>query len=91
MEVVRVVVYGKVQGIGYRNFVKSYAKMLGLKGYVRNLPKNKVEAVFAGKKEDIEKIIEIMKTSHPLARITKIEKEKLDVQEINFLDFEILF
>jgi len=88
---IRVVVYGKVQGIGYRNFVKLYAKMLNLKGYVRNLPEDKVEALFVGKNEDIEKMIEIMKTSHPLAKITKIKKEELEVQELNFNDFEILF
>jgi len=89
-EVVRVLVYGKVQGIGYRNFVKKYAKMLGLRGYVRNLPENRVEAIFCGNRSDIEKMIEIMKKNHPLAEIRDIKIEKLDI-EMNFSDFNIIF
>ena len=89
-EKVRVIVYGRVQGIGYRNFVKKYAKMLGLRGYVRNLPDSKVEAVFCGNKNDIDKMIEIMKKNHPLAEIRDIKIEKLDI-EMNFSDFNIIF
>ena len=89
-EKVRVLVYGRVQGIGYRNFVKKYAKMLGLKGYVRNLPENRVEAVFCGDKSDIEKMIEIMKKNHPLAEVKDIKVEKIDI-ETNFSDFHIIF
>jgi len=89
-EKVRVLVYGRVQGIGYRNFVKRYAKMLGLKGYVRNLPENRVEAVFCGDKSDIEKMIEIMKKNHPLAEVKDIKIEKIDT-ETNFSDFHIIF
>jgi len=89
-ERVRVLVYGKVQGIGYRSFVRKYAKMLGLKGYVRNLPENKVEAVFCGDKKDIERMIEIMKKNHPLAEVKDIKVEKIDI-ETNFSDFHIIF
>jgi len=89
-EGIKVVVYGKVQNIGYRYFVQRYAKMLGLKGYVRNLPGNKVEAVFVGEKSDIEKMIEIMKKEHPLAKVEKVETKKLNSIP-NFLDFEIIF
>ena len=89
-EKVRVLVYGKVQGIGYRSFVRKYAKMLGLKGYVRNLPENKVEAVFCGDKKDIERMIEIMKKNHPLAEVKDIKVEKIDT-ETNFSDFHIIF
>ena len=89
-EKVRVLVYGRVQGIGYRSFVKKYAKMLGLKGYVRNLPENRVEAVFCGDKKDIEKMIEIMKRNHPLAEVKDIKVEKIDT-ETNFSDFHIIF
>ena len=89
-ERVRVLVYGKVQGIGYRSFVRKYAKMLGLKGYVRNLPENKVEAVFCGDKKDIERMIEIMKKNHPLAEVKDIKVEKIDT-ETNFSDFHIIF
>jgi len=89
-EKVRVLVYGRVQGIGYRNFVKKHAKMLGLRGYVRNLPENKVEAVFCGEKSDIEKMIEIMKRNHPLAEVKDIKIERLKT-EVEFSDFHIIY
>lgn len=89
-EKVRVLVYGRVQRIGYRNFVKRYAKMLGLRGYVRNLPENRVEAVFCGEKKDIERMIEIMKKNHPLAEVKDIKVEKIET-ETNFSDFHIIF
>jgi acylphosphatase len=87
-EKVRVLVYGRVQGIGYRSFVQRYAKMLGVKGYVRNLPNNKVEAVLCGEKKDVEKMIEIMKKNHPLAEVKDIKIEKLQ-SETTFSDFHI--
>jgi acylphosphatase len=87
-EKIRVLVQGRVQGIGYRNFVKKYAKMLGLKGYVRNLPENKVEAILCGEKSDIERMIDIMKNNHPLAKVKDIKIEKLQ-SETNFSDFHI--
>jgi acylphosphatase len=89
-EKVRVLVSGKVQGIGYRRFVERYAKMLGLRGYVRNLPGNKVEAILCGEKDDVEKMIEIMRSNHPLAEIEDFKVEKVDM-EMDFPDFRIIF
>jgi acylphosphatase len=40
----RFVVRGRVQGVGFRYFVLSRARLLGLQGWVRNLPDGTVEA-----------------------------------------------
>lgn len=43
--VVHLIFYGRVQGVGFRKFVKTKAQQLGVKGYVKNLPDGTVEVV----------------------------------------------
>jgi acylphosphatase len=45
MERVTAIARGKVQGVGYRHFVKSCAQATGVHGFVRNLPDGSVEMV----------------------------------------------
>lgn len=71
---VRVVVYGCVQGVFFRDFTLRRAKELGLAGYVRNLPDpTAVEVQAEGKREKLEKLIEQLKAGPPRAEVEKIE------------------
>lgn len=54
---VHIIVSGIVQGVGYRYSTYNQAKQLGIYGWVRNLPDGRVEAVFEGKKAEVEKIL----------------------------------
>lgn len=47
-------VSGTVQGVGFRYFAYRRATELGLKGFVRNLPDGRVEAVAEGEKGKVE-------------------------------------
>lgn len=49
------------------------AKKLGLKGWVRNLPDGRVEAVFEGEKSDIEQMIDWCRAGPPAASVLKVE------------------
>src|SRR3982751_2540845 len=49
---VRVLVSGRVQGVGFRDFTLRKAQQLRLAGWVRNLPSGEVEAYAEGARED---------------------------------------
>ncbi|MGB3208030.1 MAG: acylphosphatase [Crinalium sp.] len=52
-----VFVSGIVQGVGYRFSTVNQANQLGISGWVRNLPDQRVEAVFEGTPEAVTEMI----------------------------------
>ena len=57
MRAVRLVVTGRVQGVGFRAFVLRRARELGLGGWVRNHPDGSVEAEAVGKEADLRRFV----------------------------------
>lgn len=57
----------------YRWNTMEMAKKLGLKGWVRNLPDGRVEAVFEGEKSDIEQMIDWCRAGPPAASVSRVE------------------
>jgi len=53
----RVVVSGRVQGVWYRGTCRRVAARHGVAGWVRNLPDGRVEAVFEGPPDDVERLV----------------------------------
>lgn len=51
--VIRLRVTGRVQGVGFRWFVRSTARRLNVAGWVRNLPDGSVELAAAGSERAI--------------------------------------
>jgi len=68
-----VFVSGRVQGVFFRSETEYEAERRGVKGWVRNLPDSRVEAVFEGEKESVERLIEFCKRGPPGARVTNID------------------
>lgn len=84
----KVFVSGFVQNVGFRHFVLSKAKKLGVKGWVRNLPDGRVEALFQSTKDNIEQMIKFCEQGPFLSEVKNVtvnwieEKEKLTSFEI---------
>jgi len=75
-EAVHVFVSGMVQGVFYRSWAEDTAKELGLKGWVRNLPDGRVEALFEGEKSRVERMIELCKKGPPHAKVESVQVKK---------------
>ncbi len=52
-----VYISGMVQGVSFRYYTMQAATHLGVCGWVRNLPDGRVEAVFEGEQEDVDRIV----------------------------------
>jgi acylphosphatase len=51
------VIYGFVQGVGFRFAVERAAASRGVSGWVRNCPDGTVEAVFEGEPGEVEALV----------------------------------
>jgi len=69
----RMFAHGRVQGIGFRYHVNEYATGLGLHGYVRNLHDGRVEILAQGSQENIQKIINYVRSSPGFSHVIKLD------------------
>lgn len=83
-------VSGLVQGVFFRSHTEEKARELGITGWVRNLENERVEAVFEGEKEKIDKIIEWAKRGPSFAQVDGIDIEWEDYKG-EFNNFEIKY
>jgi acylphosphatase len=70
-----VIVYGFVQGVGFRFAVERTARSRGVAGWVRNRPDGTVEAVFEGDAEDVEALVEFCRDGPRGAEVERVEVE----------------
>lgn len=72
----RAVVRGRVQGVGFREFVYVRARFLGLSGYVRNLADGRsLEVVAEGRRQDLEQLLEYLRQGPRSARVMGVDVE----------------
>lgn len=83
-------VSGRVQGVFFRMETKYEANKRKVKGWVRNLPDGRVEAVFEGEKESVDELIEFCRKGPPGARVENIKVIWGDYSG-EFEDFKILY
>ena len=83
----RYVVTGRVQGIGFRDFVRRTARTHGVRGWVRNREDGCVEAVATAEAEALGRFETALREGSRLSRIESIDTSDLD--ETPFPEFEI--
>ena len=84
-----IIVSGHVQGVFYRAFASRVAKSLGLKGYVRNLPRtNEVEVCVEGDKSKIEELVGQLEIGPPESLVENISVDWANFTG-EFVNFEV--
>ena len=69
-------IYGFVQGVGFRFGVERAAKSRGVAGWVRNRADGAVEAVFEGEPEDVEALVDFCRRGPRGAVVERVEVEE---------------
>ena len=86
----KILVYGLVQGVGYRYAVMRIAKQHSVVGVVRNLPDSRVEIHAEGEEAALKKFIDAIKISDSMIGVMKVEVEWSDKPTNNFSSFEVM-
>lgn len=68
----RLVVVGRVQGVGFRWFARETAHALGVAGWVRNMPDGTVVCEVAGAADAVERFIAELRAGPPAADVVEV-------------------
>ncbi|MGQ9508009.1 MAG: acylphosphatase [Thermodesulfobacteriota bacterium] len=86
----RVLIEGRVQGVFFRYHTQEKAYQLGIKGWVKNRRDGRVEALFEGEKDRVDKMIQWCHHGPAEARVTGV---RVNWEEYTgeFQDFSITY
>jgi acylphosphatase len=68
-----VLVRGRVQGVGFRWFVRERARETGVKGWVRNRDDGSVEVAAEGESDDLQKFVAALRRGPAGAHVTALD------------------
>ena len=86
---VRLVIYGKVQGVFFRSNLKIVADNYSVTGWTRNLADGTVEALVQGTDANVKRVIDWCHVGPPSAQVTSVETTELDA-DIIYDSFAVL-
>ena len=78
---VRLMIHGRVQGVGFRWWAREEARRLGLDGWVRNRADGSVELLAAGPAVAVAELVELCGRGPPAARVTAIDRSDASPDE----------
>jgi acylphosphatase len=79
---VRFKVYGDVQGVGYRDFIRRRARDLELDGYVRNLADGTVEIEAAGAADALNRLRDLAAQGPHASRVSHLQELPLGAEKL---------
>jgi len=85
---IKLIVYGRVQGVWYRRSVKKLANSMGIFGTVKNLQNGNVEIIVNLNDKFREIFISGLYRGSPFSDVKDIEIKEISVVEFN--DFQII-
>ncbi len=68
-------IQGRVQGVGYRNWMVDKARELGISGWVRNRVDGSVEALISGDVAAVEELSRLCRRGPRLAEVSSITED----------------
>jgi acylphosphatase len=77
----RLIISGRVQGVGFRHWMVEKAQALGVSGWVRNRLDGSVEALVAGETAAVEEFLRLCRRGPRMAEVVSIEEEMADPPE----------
>ena len=88
MRTIRIIIFGKVQGVFYRYSCWEIASELGLKGTVQNQANGTVLVLAHGTEDALMQLVKWCKKGPPRARVDDVIVEAIPFQD--FFDFTII-
>jgi acylphosphatase len=77
----RLIISGRVQGVGYREWMVEKARALGVSGWVRNRIDGSVEALVAGDTAAVEELLRLCRRGPRMAEVVSIDEDLADPPE----------
>jgi acylphosphatase len=74
----RIVIAGRVQGVGFREWLRAEAELLGVHGWVRNRRDGTVEALLHGEAEAVAALLEACRRGPSYAHVTGVDEAPAD-------------
>ncbi len=71
-----ILISGKVQGVGFRNFTRRNARTLGVSGYAKNLANGKVEVVAEADKMQLDALVALLWQGPRTSKVDDIKIEE---------------
>jgi acylphosphatase len=78
-----VVVHGRVQGVFFRDSVRTEAQGRGVAGWVRNCPDGTVEAVFEGEADAVEALLSFAREGPSRADVDRVEVDEEEPEDLS--------
>ena len=86
----RIIVSGRVQGVGFRYFVQEKAREYNICGWVRNNPNRTVEIEVEGHPNQLEVFIDFIKLGNGHSRVDDMRISEIEPTR-EFLGFQVRY
>ena len=83
----RLVIYGRVQGVYYRESMRQHAQSLGVAGWVKNRSDGTVEAVVHGEPQIVDAIV---RWAHRGSDHSHVERVEIQNDDGSYTSFEVI-
>lgn len=83
-------IYGRVQGVGFRNYINNHAHERSVTGWIRNRSDGSVEVMLQGKPADVGSVEAACRKGPPMANVEHVDRYPVDPDTI-YDTFEVRY